>query len=105
MAVALPSDVLSQYERFSLDNSPYAAHDRGCAIDLYPDPGLGPAEASSIAPSPVAGEVLETRTVRAPPKPYAPEHDHLILVDTGDARRATPPRRAERRTRGRRRNR
>ena len=83
MAVALPSDVLSQYERFSLYNSPYAAHDRGCAIDLYPDPGLGPAEASSIAPSPVAGEVLETRTVRAPPKPYAPEHDHLILVDTG----------------------
>jgi hypothetical protein len=71
MVVTLPDEVLSRYPRFSLYNSPYPAHDRGCAIDLYPDSG---------APSPVAGEVLDVRTVRAPPKPYAPEHDHLILI-------------------------
>jgi hypothetical protein len=85
MAVTLSAAVLRQYPRFSLYNSPYAAHDRGCAVDLYPDvdrPGT-PATESLPAPSPVAGEVIETRTVEAPPKPYADDHDHLILVDTG----------------------
>ncbi|MDG5775570.1 hypothetical protein QA599_03870 [Haloarculaceae archaeon H-GB1-1] len=77
MAVTLGADVLSQYRRFSLYNSPYDAHDAGCAIDLYP-------EDQTAAPSPVAGEVLDTRTVSAPPKPYAVEHDYLILVDTGE---------------------
>jgi hypothetical protein len=77
MAVALPREVCFQYERLSLYNSPYVAHERGHAIDLYPGPD------TDHAPSPVAGEVLETKTVRAPPKPYAPEHDHLLLVDTG----------------------
>lgn len=86
MAVTLATDVLSQYERFSLYNSPYVAHEHGRAIDLYPDGGLGPKTDGerSDAPSPVAGEVLDTRTVRAPSKPYAPDHDHLILVDTGE---------------------
>lgn len=77
MAVTLSDEVLSRYPRFSLYNSPYPAHDRGCAIDLYPAEG---------APSPVAGEVRETRRVRAPPKPYAPEHDHLILIDVDESR-------------------
>ncbi len=71
MPVRLPRAVLDRYERLSLYNSPYPAHDQGCAIDLYPAAG---------APSPVGGEVLETRTVRAPSKPYAVEHDYLILV-------------------------
>lgn len=75
-SVVLPVEVLSRYPRFSLYNSPYPAHDRGCAIDLYPTAG---------APSPVTGEVLDTRAVRAPPKPYSPEHDHLILVDCGES--------------------
>lgn len=75
MVVTLSASLLARYPRLSLYNSPYAAHDRGCAIDLYPAEG---------APSPVAGEVLDTRTVRAPPKPYAPEYDHLILVDCGE---------------------
>lgn len=75
MVVTLDSETLFQYYRFSLYNSPFTAHDEGCAIDLYPETG---------APSPVAGEVLETKTVEAPPKPYAAEHDHLILVDTGE---------------------
>jgi hypothetical protein len=74
--VLVPGDVLSRYPRFSLYNSPYPAHDCGCAIDLYPG--------TDVAPSPVAGEVLDTRTVRCPPKPYATDHDHLILVDTGE---------------------
>ncbi|MDS0261626.1 hypothetical protein NDI56_19675 [Haloarcula sp. S1CR25-12] len=76
MAVTVPRAVLEQYYRFSLYNSPFAAHDRGCAIDLYPE--------GARAPSPVAGEVVDTKTVRAPPKAYAAEHDYLILVDTGD---------------------
>jgi hypothetical protein len=63
---------------FSLYNSPYAAHGEGRAVDLYPELGA--------APSPVAGEVLETRSVDAPPKPYAEREDYLILldVDPGD---------------------
>jgi hypothetical protein len=82
----LSAEVLFQYRRFSLYNSPYVAHEHGRAIDLYPDAGLGPASDGepSTAPSPVAGEVLDIRTVRAPPKSYAAENDHLILVDTGE---------------------
>jgi len=76
MAVGLSRDVLFQYRRFSLYNSPYVAHDRGRAIDLYP--------VGDVAPSPVAGEVIEVRTVDAPPKPYAADRDHLLLVDTGE---------------------
>ncbi|WP_262179752.1 hypothetical protein [Haloarcula laminariae] len=76
MAVTVPERVLRQYYRFSLYNSPFEAHDDGCAIDLYPE--------GERAPSPVAGEVLETKAVRAPPKAYAAEADYLILVDTGD---------------------
>ncbi|WP_408959553.1 hypothetical protein [Natrinema sp. 74] len=79
MAVTFPEAVLAQYERFSLYNSPYPAHDGGCAIDLYP--GTLVDDRTTAAPSPVAGIVRETRTVSAPPKPYAPEHDHLILID------------------------
>jgi hypothetical protein len=75
MAVTMPAAVLRRYPRFSRFNSPYAAHDRGCAVDLYPD------DPENDAPSPVAGEVRATRTVDAPPKPYAVEHDHLIVID------------------------
>lgn len=74
--VTLPESVLRRYRRFSLYNSPYPAHDRGRAVDLYP--------AANEGLSPVAGEVIETRTVRAPPKPYAHESEYLILIDAGD---------------------
>jgi len=91
MAVTLSADVLSQYQRVTLYNSPFAAHDRGCAVDLYPGDSDGdtrhpnPEDGESIpAPSPVAGEVVETRTVTAPSQPYAADEDHLILVDTGE---------------------
>ncbi|SDF41978.1 hypothetical protein [Halorientalis regularis] len=89
MAVTLDAALLDRYPRFSLYNSPYAAHDAGAAVDLYPEVAIGgeddrdPTDGGP-APSPVAGEVLDTRTVDAPPKPYAVEQDHLILVDTGD---------------------
>ncbi|SIQ67876.1 hypothetical protein SAMN05421858_0052 [Haladaptatus litoreus] len=91
--VGLSPEVLSHYPRFSLYNSPYTAHDEGCAIDLYPGSGDFRASDSragseatreTSAPSPVAGEVVETRTVTAPQKPYAVAHDYLIVVDTGD---------------------
>jgi hypothetical protein len=74
--VSLPADVVARYERFSRYNSPYPAHDAGCAVDLYPG--------SDDAPSPVEGEILETRTVRCPPKSYAVSEDYLILIDCGD---------------------
>jgi hypothetical protein len=76
MAVTLSSDVLARFYRFSLYNSPFVAHDEGRAIDLYPD--------DEVVPSPVAGEVVETKEVRGPPRPYAADHDYLVLVDTGE---------------------
>jgi hypothetical protein len=74
--VTLPGAVLERYDRFSLYNSPYPAHADGRAVDLYPG--------GQSAPSPVAGEVLATRTVRCPPTSYAAERDHLLLVDCGE---------------------
>ena len=74
--VLVSPDVLDRYERISLYNSPYPAHDAGCAIDLYPD--------TDEAISPVAGTVLDTRTVRCPERPYAVSEDSLLLVDCGD---------------------
>lgn len=74
--IEVPAAVVGQYRHWSLYNSPYDAHDRGCAIDCYP--------AGDRAPSPVAGTVVETQTVRAPPRPYAADHDHLIVIDTRD---------------------
>ncbi|MFB6126103.1 MAG: hypothetical protein ABEJ79_02220 [Halolamina sp.] len=83
--VSLPASVLARYRRFSLYNSPYAAHDRGRAVDLYPDDPAGVADdrrRGAAAPSPVAGEVIETRTVACPDRPYAVGEDHLVVVAT-----------------------
>jgi len=74
--VAVPASVLTRYRTFSLYNSPYSAHDRACAVDLYPE--------SNAGLSPVAGEVLDTRTVGCPDREYAVDHDHLIVIDAGD---------------------
>jgi len=85
MIVTLPADVLDRYTRFTLYNSPYAAHDRGRAVDLYPGDATHPDpvdDAPVPAPSPVAGEVLDVRTVAAPSRPYAADEDHLLVVDT-----------------------
>ncbi len=77
--ITLPESLLSQYVRFSLYNSPFPAHDSGCAVDCYPGTLEGGRTLS--APSPVSGTVREIRTVRAPSKPYAVPDDHLILID------------------------
>ena len=85
MAVTLPADVLCRYRRFTLYNSPYAAHDHGRAVDLYPGDAThpDPVEGDPVAaPSPVAGEVIDTRTVAGPSRPYAADEDHLVVVDT-----------------------
>lgn len=74
--VPLPSSLLGRFERFTCYNSPYPSHDRGCAIDLYPD--------SNAGISPVPGEVLDTRTVRCPDRPYAVGEDHLVVIDVAD---------------------
>ncbi|MFB6093947.1 MAG: hypothetical protein ABEJ77_03290 [Halanaeroarchaeum sp.] len=74
--VALDAAALAPFPRFSRFNSPYPAHDAGRAVDLYPG--------GSRAPSPVAGRVTRTKTVACPSRPYAADHDHLIVIDTGD---------------------
>ncbi|OTE99836.1 hypothetical protein [Halorubrum sp. SD612] len=74
--MSLPADVVGRYEKFSRFNSPYPAHDRGRAVDLYPGDGVGR--------SPVAGTVREVRTVGCPDRPYAADEDHLIVVDLAD---------------------
>jgi hypothetical protein len=87
MAVTLPASVLDRYERFTLYNSPYVAHDHGHAVDLFPGDSLGPDPEDGPAvdaPSPVGGEVVDTRTVTAPRQPYAAEQDHLVVLDTGE---------------------
>jgi len=83
--VTLDGDVVARhYPRVSRYNSPYPAHDAGCAVDLYPDGGGGGPDGRAVAaPSPVAGEVVETRTVQCPDRPYAADRDHLVVVDTG----------------------
>jgi hypothetical protein len=74
--VTLPADVVERYEKFSRFNSPYPAHDRGRAVDLYPGDGVGR--------SPVAGTVREVRTVGCPDRSYAADEDHLIAVELAD---------------------
>jgi len=94
-AVTLSSAVLGQYGRLSLYNSPFVAHDRGCAVDLYPGDGIepDPEDGPTVpAPSPVAGEVVDVRTVTAPDQPYAADDDHLLVVDTGSATGPGAPR-------------
>jgi hypothetical protein len=76
--VRLPESTLREYRRFSLYNSPYPAHDSGRAIDLYP--------ATNDGISPVAGTVVETKTVRAPDRQYAHDEEYLILVEVDVAR-------------------
>nr|WP_049908863.1 MULTISPECIES: hypothetical protein [Halorubrum] len=84
--MSLPADVVGRYRKFSRFNSPYPAHRRGRAIDLYPGDGVGR--------SPVAGTVREVRSVGCPDRPYAADEDHLIVVDLAEewcARAGAPP--------------
>ncbi len=77
--VVVPASVVQRYARYSRFNSPYPAHERGHALDLYPPP------ATTLARSPVAGTVLATRRVRAPSRPYAADMDHLLLIECDDS--------------------
>lgn len=80
--VTVPASTLDRYGRCTLYNSPYPAHDRGNAVDLYPPAAVAtPPGSGTRAPSPVAGRVIDARTVAAPDRPYAAAHDHLLLVD------------------------
>jgi hypothetical protein len=76
--VGLSAEVVGRYERFTLYNSPYPAHDRGHAADVYPG--------ENAVASPVAGEVLDARTVRCPPREYAVDEDHLVVVGVDEER-------------------
>lgn len=79
--IGLPAATLDRYRRCSLYNSPFPAHDRGHAVDLYPEGG----RRSVAAPSPVAGTVRDVLSVGAPSRPYAAAEDHLVLVDVDAA--------------------
>ncbi len=72
--IRLPSRYLAPFEAFTCYNSPYAAHDAACAIDLY--------LAGHRAISPVAGEVVAIHRIRAPRRPYAREFDYVVAIDT-----------------------
>lgn len=78
--VELGADTVERYARFSLFNSPYPAHDEGRAIDLYPGGRAGEGFSGEPAPSPVAGGVLVTETVRAPAG-EGTDRDHLIVLE------------------------
>lgn len=86
-SVHLEPSILEGYNRLSLYNSPYPAHENGCAVDCYPD------DDDRLARSPVAGTVLETTTVRAPAQPYAPPNDHVIVLECLDQGVDVPVRR------------
>jgi hypothetical protein len=49
MAVTLSAGVLDRYDQFMLYNSPYVAHDRGRAVDLYPGDPTHPAPGEGFA--------------------------------------------------------
>jgi len=63
--------------RYSFFNSPYPAHHLMTGVDIYPDIMHG-----LSAPSPITGDVLQIRQVKAP-RSYefeAPEHDVVTLI-------------------------
>lgn len=70
--VTISRSIVSQYERFSIYNSPYPAHDSGCAIDLYPG--------TDIATSPVSGTVQTIKSVQCPDKSYATSKEYLLII-------------------------
>lgn len=76
--VELSGDALAGYRRFSLYNSPYPAHNRGHAIDLYPER----AQANSL----VSGTVCDIWRVDAPSKPYAADQDTVLAIELDSPR-------------------
>jgi len=70
-----------QSGRYSFYNSPYPAHRLMTGIDVYPNTA-----SSSVAPSPVDGEISQVRRVKAPNGRGfdAPEYDTVTLVKAKD---------------------
>ncbi|MGM0606034.1 MAG: hypothetical protein ACQETB_10255 [Halobacteriota archaeon] len=77
--VAIDRALVDRYDRFSLYNSPYPAHDRGNAIDLYPG--------TETALAPLSGTVIDTVSVRCPNRSYAVDTDHLIVLSVEEGAR------------------
>jgi hypothetical protein len=67
--------------RYSFYNSPYPAHRLMAGVDIYPNTAEGE------APSPVDGEVLQVRRVKAPGGHgfKAPEEDVVTIIKCRDA--------------------
>ncbi|MCX6649245.1 MAG: hypothetical protein NTV61_07640 [Candidatus Bathyarchaeota archaeon] len=68
--------------RYSFYNSPYPAHHLMTGIDIYPD-----TTHSIVAPSPISGEILQIRRVKAPRGHdfEAPEHDTVTIIRSTQA--------------------
>jgi hypothetical protein len=68
--------------RYSFYNSPYPAHHLMTGIDIYPN-----TSESLSAPSPVKGEILQIRRVKAPHGHgfEAPEHDTVTIIRSTQA--------------------
>jgi murein DD-endopeptidase MepM/ murein hydrolase activator NlpD len=67
--------------RFSFFNSPYPSHKENSGVDIYPNCGFG-----GVAPSPVDGEVIMIRRVKAPRGHgfEAADHDTVVLIQNRD---------------------
>ncbi|MFC1803183.1 hypothetical protein ACFL0D_04355 [Thermoproteota archaeon] len=67
--------------RFAFFNSPFPSHKENSGVDIYPNDDFG-----GLAPSPVDGEVIMIRRVKAP-KGHgfeAADHDTVILIQNRD---------------------
>ncbi len=64
--------------RYTLFNSPYPAHKENTGVDIYPGDGFG-----GEAPSPVEGEVVLIRRVKAPEGHgfEAADHDTVVVIE------------------------
>ncbi len=67
--------------RYAFYNSPFPAHKENTGLDIYPGDGFG-----GEAPSPVDGEVILIRRVKAPTGHgfEASDHDTVILIKNKD---------------------
>jgi len=67
--------------KYAFYNSPYPAHKLGTGLDIYPPEGFG-----EVASSPVKGEVVEVRKVKAPRSGFFndPGYDVVTLVSSDD---------------------
>ncbi len=67
--------------RYAFYNSPYPSHKENASVDIYPDDGFG-----GEAQSPVDGEIVLIRRVKAPAGHgfVASDHDTVMLIKNSD---------------------